>query len=97
MPRYVSLIKWTDRGVREIRQSMEREQAAAELTERLGGRLVASYTTLGPYDGVAIVDAPDDETFAAATLAIRSKGFVEITPMRALGEEATRSALRKLP
>ena len=48
MPTYISLINWTDQGVRNARQTVERAQAGAELAQRMGGNVTGTYWTVGP-------------------------------------------------
>ena len=54
MPTYISLINWTEQGVRNFAGTVSRSKSASELAERLGGRLVKIYWTVGQYDLVAV-------------------------------------------
>lgn len=83
MARYVSLSNWTDEGIRNYKDTMERADAIAALAKRLGGELVDVYWTVGPYDSVAILDFPDDEAGTAAALKVGSMGSIRTTTMRA--------------
>lgn len=83
MPTYISLVNWTEQGVRELKESPARADATADLAESFGGKLVELYWTVGPYDIVGIFEAPDDETAAAMQLTIGSRGAVRTTTLRA--------------
>ncbi len=62
MPNYILLVNWTDQGIRNVKGTVERTDDVAKLAEKHGGRLVQSYWTVGPYDLVAITEAPADES-----------------------------------
>jgi uncharacterized protein with GYD domain len=83
MPTYISLVNWTEQGLRELKESPARADATADLAESFGGKLVQLYWTVGPYDIVGIFEAPDDETAAAMQLTIGSRGAVRTTTLRA--------------
>lgn len=95
MPTFITLLSWTDQGIRAFKDSVDRYEAAQGMAERLGGKLTASYWTLGPYDVVAILDAPDDETATAFALAVSSQGNVRTTTMRAFGIDEMRGIIAK--
>lgn len=88
MPDYISLVNWTDQGARDFKDSVARADATTELAQSLGGRIRELHWTVGPYDLVAIIEAPDDETAAAVGLAIGARGSVRMTTMRAFDREA---------
>ena len=82
MPRYVVLERWTDQGVRAFSESHVRADASADLMSRFGVR-IEPYWTMGEYDLVSLVEAPDDETVSAVLLADAMKGNVRTTTLRA--------------
>jgi uncharacterized protein with GYD domain len=86
MPTYISLVNWTEQGIRDVNESLARADASAELAESFGGKLQL-YWTVGPYDLVSIFEAPDDETAAAYLLTIGSRGAVRTTTLRAFQRE----------
>ena len=85
MAKYVSLLSWTDQGVRNYADTVKRAEAATDAFARMGGRLIDVYWTLGAYDLVAVSEFPDDETATAAALALSAAGNVRTTTMRAYG------------
>jgi uncharacterized protein with GYD domain len=92
---YIALINWTEQGVKAYGNTIERADAAAQLAAKLGASLKEIYWTLGVYDLVGVLEAPDDETVTAFELALASQGNVRTTTMRAFGEDEMRQILRK--
>ncbi|MBM3358237.1 MAG: GYD domain-containing protein [Betaproteobacteria bacterium] len=86
MARYVSLINWTDQGVRGAKDTVKRTDVARQAFEAEGGRILDAYWTLGPYDVVLIFEAPDDETATRLALKLGMNGNSRTTTMRAFGE-----------
>jgi uncharacterized protein with GYD domain len=95
MGRYVTLINWTDQGVRGYRDSLDRADASAKLFESFGGSMVDIYWTLGQYDIVTLVDFPDDETATAALLRVAEAGNVRTTTLRAFDRDSLRGIVEK--
>ena len=96
MPTYISLVNWTDQGIRDLKESPARAEAAAQLAERLGGKMVELYWTVGPYDIVAIIEAPDDETATAMQLTVGMSGSVRTTTLRAFDREEIERVIAKI-
>ena len=96
MPTYISLVNWTDQGIRDLKESPARAEAAAQLAERLGGKMVELYWTVGPYDIVAIFEAPDDETATALQLTVGMRGSVRTTTLRAFDREEIERVIAKI-
>jgi uncharacterized protein with GYD domain len=87
MPTYVTLLNWTDQGIRDYKDSAKRSEAFAAAAQKLGVTLSQLYWTVGSYDLVAVVEAPDDETATAALLQLGGAGNVRTTTLRAFGRE----------
>ncbi len=96
MPSYVVLVNWTDQGIRNVKGTLERTDDVARLAEKHGGRLVQFYWTVGPYDLVAIGEAPDDESASAFALELGSVGNVRTTTMRAYDREEMSGIVQRL-
>jgi uncharacterized protein with GYD domain len=96
MPTYVTLIKWTDQGVRNAKDSIQRAGAFRSDLERRGGKLLSIYWTQGKYDIVTTIDAPDDQTAMAALLAVGGLGNVRTETLRAFNETEMQSVIQKL-
>ena len=96
MPTYVTLYKWTEQGVKDIKGVPARFEAAKKLTESMGGKILGLYVTMGDYDVVAIAEGPSDEVASAAALAIATKGNVRSVTMRAFTESEFVEILKKI-
>jgi uncharacterized protein with GYD domain len=95
MATYVVLIDWTEKGAGGFRDSVDRYDAAQARFEGMGVRFRDAYWTLGGHDIVAILDAPDDETLAAALLTLASAGNVRTTTLRAFSADEMRGVIAK--
>jgi uncharacterized protein with GYD domain len=96
MGKYVLLGNWTDQGIRDVRNTVKRSRAAREAFAAMGVNAREWFFTLGPYDVVLTVDAPDDETLTRATLALAIQGNLRTTTMRGFGEKEMESLLSSL-
>ncbi len=95
MPTYIALHNFTDEGIRTIKETIQRADGAAELAKQYGASL-QTYWTVGPYDIVAILEAPDDESAAAFLLDVGSRGVVRTTTLRAYDRQEMSSIVEKL-
>jgi uncharacterized protein with GYD domain len=95
MPSYVALMNWTDQGVKTFKDSIDRSEAAEVALAPAGVRFKDLYWTVGSYDLVAILDAPDDETLAAALLALAAQGNLRTTTLRAFSAEEMKGVIAK--
>ena len=93
MPMYVSLIKYTPQGITNIKDSPDRVDAAAKAIEDVGGKMHTYVVTMGAYDGVAIMEFPDDETAATVALGGALQGNARLETMRAFSPEEFRQIL----
>jgi len=69
MPTYITLFRWTQKGIENVKDSPARLDAAKKATAAAGGRVIAFYLTTGQYDAVAISELPNDEAMAKFALA----------------------------
>jgi uncharacterized protein with GYD domain len=95
MPRYVSLINWTQEGIANFRDTVDRYEAAQQQFEQLGVRFVDVYWTLGDHDLVIVLEAPDDESATAALLAVGAQGNIRTKTMRAFSRDEMRGVIDK--
>ena len=95
MPTYISLLNFTDEGIRSVKETIQRGDSAAEIAQKHGGSLQL-YWTVGPYDLVGIIEAPDDESATAFLLEAASRGNVRSTTLRAYDREEMSSILGRL-
>jgi len=95
MPTYVTLINWTEQGARNFKDTVDRYEAAQEAMSKAGVSFKDIYWTVGPYDIVGVVEAPDDETATAALLATAGQGNIRTTTLRAFSASEMRSVIGK--
>ncbi len=86
MARYVVLFDWTDQGVRNAKDTLQRVAQARAAWESRDVRIEALYWTLGDHDIVAVIDAPDDATLAASLLQLAQAGNLRTKTLRAFDE-----------
>jgi uncharacterized protein with GYD domain len=96
MAKYVSLLQFTDQGIRNVKDSIKRAAAATAEAEKMGAKVTDAFWTMGAYDVVLLLDAPDDETISAFSLKIGSLGNVKSQTMRAFRREEMESILAKI-
>ena len=96
MATYVCLIQFTDQGIRNIKDTVKRGDAAVAEAEKMGMKIVEEYWTMGAYDAVVVVDAPNDETMSAFMLKIGSLGNVKSHTLRAFRREEMEGILAKI-
>ena len=97
MPMYITLVKWTQQGVHNIKDTVTRVEQAGAAAEKVGGRLVGVWWTHGAYDIVGVWDLPDYETASALVLTVTMAGNVRSETMRAYTAEEMQRILQKLP
>src|ERR1700733_12107479 len=95
MPSYIILMNWTEQGVKTFRESVDRAEAAEVALSPAGITFKDIYWTVGPYDLVAAMEAPDDETLAAGLLALAAQGNLRSTTLRALTAEEMSAVIAK--
>ena len=95
MARYVVLVDWTEQGVARFQETVDRYQAAQEQFSQIGVQFQDVYWTLGDHDIVAVLDAPDDQTLAAALLRLGAQGNVRTKTMRAFSQDEMRGVIEK--
>jgi uncharacterized protein with GYD domain len=83
MPTYVSLIHWTEQGIKNYKDTSKRLDDFTKLTESKGGTVREALYAVGEYDIVTVTEFPDDETATAALLQVGSLGNVRTNTMRA--------------
>ena len=97
MPTYVTLYNWTEQGVKNIKESPARLEAAIKAMQAAGGKILGVYVTLGAYDLVALSEWPSDEMVAAGALAISSLGNVRTTTLRAFTPAEFAEIVKQIP
>jgi uncharacterized protein with GYD domain len=84
MPTYILLTTLTAQGVQTLKSNPDRLREVNRDVEELGARVLHQWATLGPFDFVNVVDAPDDATIARVSVALGARGSAKIQTVSAL-------------
>jgi len=94
---YITLLKYTDQGLKMIKEAPTRLEKAKQLARSMGAEIKSFYLVQGRYDAVVLSDAPSDEVVAKFSLAIGALGNVHTETLRAFTEEEYRRIVSALP
>lgn len=83
MTRYIVLLNFLEQGFGNVAESPARAEDFRSAAAKVGAKVESAYWTLGTYDGVFVISAPDDATAAALTLKLGRDGNVRTTMLRA--------------
>ncbi len=97
MPTYIVLARFTQQGRERIKDGPARIEAARKTLDSLGGKLRSIHLTMGQYDSVAVVEAPNDEALAKFSIAVSAQGNVQLESLRAFDENQYKELLKNLP
>ena len=95
MTTYVSLINWTEQGIRNFRDCTQRAEDFTKLVEGSGGTVLELLWTVGEYDIVCVTEFPDDETGVATLLQVGAAGNVRSNTLRAFNADEMRGIIRR--
>ena len=93
MPTYVMLTNLTADGVRTLKNNPGRVAEVNSEVEQIGAKVVTQYATLGQYDFVTVIEAPDAETMAKVSVELGSRGTMTSQTLAALPAEDLSSSL----
>jgi uncharacterized protein with GYD domain len=97
MNTYITLMKLTEQGAKELKEAPERIETNSKLFEKMGGKIIGFYATHGEYDFIGIGEAPNDEVATIFNLALSSLGYVKTTTLRAFTIKEINEMIKKLP
>ena len=97
MVTYIALSTFTDQGLRSVKDTTKRADAVKEAAKKFGCSMTQLYWTLGQYDLVSVIEAPNDESATAFALAISAAGNIRMQSLRAFGKDEMNKILSKLP
>jgi uncharacterized protein with GYD domain len=97
MPKYILLANWTDQGIRNIKDSAKRLDAGLALAKQQGCVYENFFMTMGSFDMVSVIEAPDDETLAKHVLTVAAGGNLRTVTLKAFPEDSYRSIIANLP
>jgi uncharacterized protein with GYD domain len=90
---YVSLISWTDQGIKNYRDTVARAESFRDMVRQAGGQVRELLWTLGEYDIVSVIEAPDDEVAMALLLQTAALGNIRTETMRAMNADEITSVI----
>ena len=96
MPQYIILFNFTHQGIRNVKDTIKRAEVFKSAAEKLGGKVISFWYTLGRYDIVSTVEAPNDEAIASLLLATGSLGNVRSETLRAFPISEAGKIIEKL-
>ena len=94
MATYIMLSSITPQGAKTIKMKPGRIKEVDKEVEKMGGKILSQYATLGPYDFVTVLEAPDNETVAKISLEIGARGSVRILTLAAVPVDTFISKIR---
>jgi uncharacterized protein with GYD domain len=96
MPSYLAMCNWTEQGVKTVKDSPARLEAAKEAAKAANSRIVFFYMLMGEYDFAVLLEAPDDATASKFLLTLGAAGNLRSTTMKAFTEDEYRAILGSL-
>jgi uncharacterized protein with GYD domain len=96
MPTYIVLCQFTDQGVRSVKETTKRAEAFKAMAKKAGATVKELYWTLGQYDLVTVMEAPDDVSATALLLSIGALGNIRTQALRAFSADEMGRVLGKL-
>lgn len=96
MATYISTIKFSEQGFKSIKDTTKRAAAIRVVTKKMGIKVLNIFWTLGAYDGLLILEAPDDETATGFLLKLGAEGNVHTTTVRAFNAGEMDLILQKM-
>lgn len=96
MPTYIALLKWTPQGISKVSSSAKRLDAGRKAFKKAGIEMKDVYLTMGRYDLICVLEAPDDETLAKGVLTLGSQGNVSTETLKAFTEDQYRKIIGAL-
>src|SRR5262245_61945998 len=96
MPTYIVLNRFTEQGIRDVKNTAKRADALGDIAKKFGGTLKDAYWTIGQYDSVAIIELPNDEAMVALGMNIGKAGNVRTETLRAFTKSEVETILGKV-
>ena len=97
MATYVSLMKLTDQGIKNVKDAPQRIKDGIKGVEAMGGKVTSFYLTMGDYDYVSIAEFPNDEIGMTYLMMLGSLGNIRTTTLKAFTTEQMTEMVGKLP
>ena len=97
MATFISLLNFTEKGIRNYKDSAQRADIFTSMAKKAGVKVKDIYWTIGAYDIVLVLEAPDDETIAAVMLGLGSIGNVKSQTLRGFNSDEMREIIPRVP
>jgi uncharacterized protein with GYD domain len=97
MPLFIVTLNWTDQGIRTVKDSPKRAQAARDLAKKVGVEIKQFYLTSGESDLLVIVESPSGDNVAKLAMALGSQGNIRTKTVRAWTEAEYEKLISELP
>ena len=96
MATYIALSNFTDQGIRSVKDTTKRAEAVQAAAAKFGVKMTQIYWTLGSYDIVSVIDAPDEASATAFALSIGAAGNIRTQTLRAFNKDEMNGILGKM-
>ena len=93
MPTYIMLTRLTSDGVKTLKDNPTRVHEVTKEVEQLGVKVLNQWATLGEYDFVSVVEAPDAATVAKVSLALGARGSAKLQSLELVDIDTLLGAL----
>ena len=97
MATFISLLNFTEKGIRNYKDSPNRADIFTSMAKKTGVKVKDIYWTIGIYDIVLVLEAPDDETIAAVMLGLGSIGNVTSHTLRGFNADEMKEIIPRVP
>ena len=97
MPTYVSLLNWTEQGIRNVKQTTQRATAFQTMAQKMKVKIKQIHWTMGRYDVVVVMEAPDDEAVTRLMLGVSALGNVRSETLRAYSAQEMAQIVKGVP
>ena len=91
MVRFLTLVTFTDQGIREVSESVDRAGKFRSVVESAGGQVLCQYWAFGDVDGCFVLEAPDETTAASLLLRLDQEGHVRTRTLRVFDSDEFRT------
>ena len=96
MPHFVTLLKYTQHGITNVKESPKRLDTYKKEVESLGGKVHGWYSIMGRYDALLIAEFPDDKTCAQYMLSVAARGATTTETFKAFTETEYRDIINRI-
>lgn len=96
MVRYLVLINFTEQGIRDVKETVQRAEKFRQGVEAAGGKVLGQYWALGPWDGAVLFEAPDETAATALLLSLGRDGNVRTQTLRIFDAAEVQQAIERI-